>query len=263
VTKSVSVLVVGLASLIGVGAAVRARGEREAEPVPASGRTPVAASPAARSAAPAAPSSAGTAADGLMAVSQEQRDLRRKMTTVGLHEAEQRRLAALDAQAPVRAEALAAVVRDNPEAWRDVITLLSTGGDFQSAKDAVLGLRGSIDDRAEAMWTGVLLTSRRPDDRRLSLVALSDRGTPPVVAAMTIAAQEDADGAVRADALTALVLARRHCGSAETAFRIGQMLQRRKTEDPDASVRERAAALVQELVRESSPQARRPLFRRR
>ena len=79
---------------------------------------------------------------------------------------------------------------------------------------------------------------------------------------MTIAAQEDPDGAVRIDALTALVLARRTCGSAETSFQIGQMMQRRATEDRDAAVRERASTLVRELTRESAPPARRPLFRR-
>jgi hypothetical protein len=231
------------------------------ETVSAPARKP---SPAVRPAAfvAAAPSSAGSAADRQRSASQEQRALRERMTTAPLSEAERRRLSALDGAEPARAEALAAIVRANPDGWRDVMTLLSTGGDFQSARDVVVKLRGSIDEPAEALWTEALLTSRRPEDRRLSLVALSDRGSPPVVAAMTIVAQEDSDAAVRADALTALVLARRHCASAETSFQIGQTLQRRKTEDPDAAVRERAAVLVRELVRESAPQARRSPFRR-
>lgn len=258
--KAAVVLV--LAALTALAAAVRGRSREE---LPAPARKPAAAPVAVRKGTPAAsadPSATGTLAFRLLAASREQRELRNRMMTVPLGEAERSRLLVLDAEVPEQERSLSKLVRGNPDAWRDVLVILSACDDPGSARGVAEKLRGAVDPAAEALWTGVLLTAARPEDRRLSLAALADRGTPSVILALTVAAQEDSDGGVRADALTALARVRHQPMSTELSRMVQETLSRRKAEDQDAAVRERASLLVQEIRRESAPRSRRSPFSR-
>jgi hypothetical protein len=254
VKKATFVLVPGLAVLIAAAASVRG-GSREELPAPsrkpatAAARKAVAPEPAPS----AVPSSSGTLAFQLLSALKEQRELRERMTTVPLTDAERRRLLALDAEAPARAEALSTLVRANPEAWRDVIAVLSVTDDGQSARALVTGLRGSIDPAAESLWTGTLLTGGRAEDRRLALVALAQRSSPEVVLAVSTAAQGDPDGGVRAEAMTTLAGLCRGAMTEDRSRMIRETLRQSTATEPDPALREQAAGLVKEVNRQSAP----------
>jgi HEAT repeat protein len=256
VKVATSVLAIALAALI--AGAVAARG-RSSEELPVHPRkVPAVQAPAlveeGSLADPSVSASrAGTLSFRLIESGREQREIRARMQAGPLREAEARRLRELDTAVTAGGQALPAILRGNPEAWRDVIALLSCTDEFDGARDIVGRIRGAIDLSVEGLWTDLLRTSSRAEDRRLALFALAGRASSDVIVALVHAAQEDSDSRVRGEALSALANVRRQPMSEELARMVNETLKQRTSADQDAAVRQLAAGIVTQINRESAP----------
>jgi len=243
-------VLIALAALVTGSALVRSRA-REAARSASRETADSAAEPMKPLPVPTSPT--GEQAVRLVDLHREQRRIRTTVPVSGFSEEQVRRLRAADKSLDDGGRALSASLRGDLEAWKDLITLLSALDEFESGRDLLLRVRGSIDSRSEPLWIEMLRSGSRADDRRLALVALSGRSSRELIVALSGRAREDVDRRVRSESLMALVERRRRPLPDDLARLVSETLTSRSSAEQDPAVRALAAGYVTQMRQELAP----------
>ncbi len=143
---------------------------------------------------------------------------------------------------------LKALLKTEPQAWRDLTELLCCLDDVPASLKLVHRVREDMDAEAEGLAIEILRSGIYPGARQVAVGLLQGRESTESRAALISAALEDTDRVVRHAALLALAQRKERGTGSDGAVAIDEAIRRLARTEPDLEVRTVALRLSGEAI---------------